>query len=255
MITLLMKVSQLDRSETESLVLLAHGAAPMPSKLAEEARDRLGVDLFSVYGITEGGGPAIVGTLPPSLIGPFPGATYLGFPLKGMIARVLDDEGRPAPPGHAGEIALRGDGLMTQYWHDPGATTQSIVDGWLRTHDVGVQDDEGVYWILDRRTDLIIRGGQNVYPAEVEAVVRTAPGVRDAAVVAAPSTIWGQTPVAYVVPTEQGSTSEADIVGWCAGRLASYKTPTQVIFIPELPVGPSGKVLRRALRKFENGVR
>ncbi|GAA1341414.1 class I adenylate-forming enzyme family protein [Saccharothrix algeriensis] len=249
MVELLLRTPHLDTTQFESLELIGHGAAPMPPELARRCREALGVELHSVYGITEGGGPAIGGPLPRAAEAPAAGATPIGVPMSGVRARVVAEDGRPAAVGEPGELRLRWPGLMTGYWRDPGATAAAVDDdGWLRTQDVVLVDGSGLHWILDRRTDLILRGGQNVYPAEVESVLRGLPGVAEAAVVGAASQLWGQTPVAFVTLEPGADVTPAQITQWCASRLASYKLPSEIVVVEQIPVSPSGKVLRRELR-------
>jgi acyl-CoA synthetase (AMP-forming)/AMP-acid ligase II len=248
MLSMLLKLPDLAEHSPFGLQVIGHGAAPISNALARQATAAFGAALFSVYGITEGGGPSIVGQTDPELAPPRPGAAFLGTPVAGMGTRIVDSNGEPVQSGEAGEILLQGDGVMTGYWSDPAATEQVLRGGWLNTQDVGLTDDLGNYWVLDRRTDLILRGGQNVYPAEIELVLRAIEGVAEAAVVGVPSELWGQTPVAFVVPRSGSELTEADVLQWCAQRLASYKRPSRVEFVPEIPLSPSGKVLRRELR-------
>lgn len=248
MLSMLLKLPDLAEHSPFGLELIGHGAAPISNALARQAADVFGAALFSVYGITEGGGPSIVGQTDPELTPPRPGATFLGKPVTGMATRIIDANGDPVPSGEPGEILLRGDGVMTGYWSDPAATEQVLQGGWLNTQDVGLTDELGNYWALDRRTDLILRGGQNVYPAEIELVLRAMDGVAEAAAVGVHSELWGQTPVAFVVPRPGSELTEAAVLQWCAQRLASYKRPSRVEFVTDIPLSPSGKVLRRELR-------
>jgi acyl-CoA synthetase (AMP-forming)/AMP-acid ligase II len=182
---------------------------------------------------------------------PVAGAVCIGVPLPGISAEVRDASGRVAGPGELGEIHLGGPGLMSRYWRNEAATAQAVTDGWLNSKDIGCTDAEGYLWIVDRREDLILRGGQNIYPAEVEQVLRDSPHVQQAAVVAAPSPAWGQTPVAYVQP-RPGSPDRAELIdeliGLCVERLASYKRPSRFVIVDRIPCSPSGKILRRSLQ-------
>jgi acyl-CoA synthetase (AMP-forming)/AMP-acid ligase II len=255
MVQLLLDARGLADADLGSLRLLLHGAAPMPARLADQVQERLGVRLHTVYGITEGGGPAIsLGPDDKPAAPPLPGATCAGRPMAGVALRITDEEGITLPSGELGEIRLCGDGLMHGYLNNPAATAAVLADGWLNTLDIGLRDDDGYVWIVDRRNDLILRGGQNVYPAEIEEALRRSPRVADVAVVPAPSTTWGQTPVAFVVPDGAGGeVTEAELIAelaaLCVELLASYKRPSRFVPIDAIPRNPSGKVLRTVLRE------
>lgn len=250
MVRLLLDTWQLSHTATDTWRLLLHGAAPMPADLADTARAALGVDLQTIYGTTEAGGPAL--TLRPDDTPDLPavaGATCIGLPNTGTLARIRDDHGNQLGPGEIGTLHLAGDGLMQGYWADPAATTASgLATGWLNTGDIAYTDDAGYYWILDRRTDLILHGGQNVYPAEIERVLRDHPDVADVAVVPALSPIWGQVPVAFIQKQSHASVGERVLAEHCTRHLAAYKRPSRFVFIDSIPQNPTGKILRRLLR-------
>jgi acyl-CoA synthetase (AMP-forming)/AMP-acid ligase II len=161
---------------------------------------------------------------------------------------VVDPHGKPCPPGEAGEVVIRSSANMTGYWNRPEATESTLRDGWLHTGDVAAMDSDGFVTILDRLTDMIITGGENVYPAEVEDAILAHPGVLEVAVIAQASDRWGESPCAVVVRSDP-SLSEADVVAWCQGRLARYKQPRTVVFTDTIPRNPSGKALKRLLRE------
>jgi acyl-CoA synthetase (AMP-forming)/AMP-acid ligase II len=172
--------------------------------------------------------------------------------MLGTAARIMRPDGTPADTGEIGEIHLAGDGLMRGYWRDPGATAAVLAGGWLNTQDLGCLDEQGRIWVVDRRHDLILRGGQNVYPAEIEHVLRQSPLVADVAVVPAPSRSWGQTPVAFVqsIPP-RSQLDEADLtqlVDLCGEQLAGYKRPSRFVAVDRIPRSPAGKILRHMLR-------
>ncbi|GGW80454.1 putative fatty-acid-CoA ligase FadD [Streptomyces lucensis JCM 4490] len=250
MVRLLLETKSLAGTDLSRLRLLLHGAAPMPADLADEARERLGVELQTVFGITEGGGPVL--TLRPGTpVGepPVPGAVCVGVPMLGAGLRVTDGEGREVPAGTVGEIQVSGDGLMQAYWKNPEATAAVLRDGWLNTHDLGCVGSDGLVWVVDRRNDLILRGGQNVYPAEIEHVLRQSPNVADVVVVPLPSRLWGQTPVAFVQPAADGLFDEAELLQLCVDALAPYKRPTHFLPLERIPRNPAGKALRTDLRE------
>jgi acyl-CoA synthetase (AMP-forming)/AMP-acid ligase II len=162
--------------------------------------------------------------------------------------RVVDDEGNDCAPGVAGEVWVGGSHIMREYWNRPDATAETLTDGWLRTGDVATMDDEGFVAIQDRIKDMIISGGENVYPAEIEGVLMTHPGISEAAVIGQESERWGESPLAIVVKTD-ASLTEADVINYCQGKLARFKQPGAAVFIDEIPRNPSGKILKRLLRE------
>lgn len=222
-------------------VLLGGGPAPQP--LLERAT-ALGMPVLQTYGLTEAASQ--VCTLAPQDAVRKLGSA--GKPLFATRVRVMRD-GRPATPGEVGEIQVAGPTVTPGYWNRPEATAEALADGWLRTGDLGYMDDEGYLYVVDRREDLIISGGENVYPAEIEAVLLQHCAVLEAAVVGAPDARWGQVPVAFVALRPGYSCTEEELKAFCRERLAGYKVPARVTFLPELPKGASGKTLRRVLRE------
>ncbi|MFJ5549108.1 class I adenylate-forming enzyme family protein [Streptomyces sp. NPDC093225] len=251
MVRLLLDAKGLAGADLGRLRLLLHGAAPMPEDLAREARQRLGADLQTVYGITEGGGPAL--TLRPDEEpgpAPLPGAVCLGTPMLGTRVRLTGPDGQEVPTGEVGELRLSGDGLMQGYWKNPGASAEVLADGWLNTRDLCCSGPDGRVWVVDRRNDLILRGGQNVYPAEIEHVLRRSPQVADVVVVPLPSPVWGQTPVAFVQSAEGHAFDPLDLLDRCVAGLAAYKRPSHFLPVESIPRNPSGKALRVRLREL-----
>ncbi|MER5733829.1 AMP-binding protein [Streptomyces sp. NPDC002138] len=251
MVRLLLDAKGLPDADLSALRLLLYGAAPMPEDLAREARTRLGADLQGIYGITEGGGPAL-SLRPDDPVGPppVPGAVCLGTPMLGTRTRIVADDGREPGPGGIGELHLGGDGLMQGYWKNPDATSEVLRDGWLNTRDLCCTGADGRIWTVDRRNDLILRGGQNVYPAEIEHVLRRSPHVADVVVVPLPSEIWGQVPVAFVQPAEGCRFDALELLDLCVEGLAAYKRPGHFLPIDRVPRNPAGKALRVQLREL-----
>lgn len=247
---LLLASADLAAADFGELELVMHAAAPLPADLAEAARKAFGADLMTVFGITEGGGPTFALRADDRPAGPpLPGAVCVGLPMLGVSYRIVGEDGRPAEAGEVGEIWIAGDGLMQGYWENPAATADAVKDGWLNTRDLGCTDENGYVWTVDRRNDLILRGGQNVYPAEIEATLRLAPWVADVAVVPARSGIWGQTPVAFVLPDPPGAFAEDELLELCVSRLASFKRPSRFVAVDHLPRSAAGKLLRARLRE------
>ncbi|WP_324790074.1 class I adenylate-forming enzyme family protein [Streptomyces sp. H51] len=245
MIRFVLRAKAFAATDLSSLREVIFGGAPMPEPLLREALERFGVPVRNSYGLSEGGP---IATARYTLDGDTP-LTSAGRMLPGCHIEILDEDGRPVPYGETGEVCVRGDGVMRGYWNDPGATARSIRDGRLRTGDLGYMDPGGLIHLVDRRGDVIVRGGQNVYPAEIERVLGEVAGVRDVAVVAAPSEEWGQVPVAFVVADGGRRPTVPELYGACAAQLGSYKRPAAVHFAEEIPRNAAGKVLRRVLKE------
>ncbi|MCB1683834.1 MAG: AMP-binding protein, partial [Pseudomonadales bacterium] len=162
--------------------------------------------------------------------------------------KLVNEKGEDCAPGEAGELLVRGRHIMREYWHRPEATAETIRDGWLYTGDIAVMDDEGFVSIQDRIKDMIISGGENVYPAEIEGVLMGHPDIVEAAVIGQSSERWGESPLAIVVRRTE-TLSEADVLNFCKGKLAGYKRPRAVVFVSQIPRNPSGKILKRVLRE------
>ncbi|HTO53252.1 MAG TPA: long-chain-fatty-acid--CoA ligase [Myxococcota bacterium] len=228
--------------DLSSLRWIMSGAAPVPVTLIE-AYAKLGIEVHQVYGLTESCGPAC-------LIGPDDAIAKAGSTGKAFFhtdVRVVDDAGREIDPGQQGEVIIRGAHVMKEYWKRPEATAETIRNGWLHSGDVATVDKEGFVYIQDRLKDMVISGGENVYPAEIENVILGNPKVGEVAVIGQPSAKWGESAFAVVVKKDP-SLTEKEILDWCTGKLARFKQPKAVGFIDVIPRNPSGKVLKRLLR-------
>ena len=173
----------------------------------------------------------------------------VGFPRTDVEVRVLDDDGRPLPPGGEGEVVVRGDVVMAGYWNQPEATAATVRDGWLHTGDIGSLDEDGYLTLRDRSKDLIISGGMNIYPREVEEALLHHPGVGAVAVVGRPDPEWGESVVAFVVSTGDGPPPLEELDRACLDRIARFKRPKEYHFVDSLPTSSYGKVLKRELRE------
>ncbi len=221
-------------------LILLGGAAASPALLA--AADAAELPVAVTYGLTEAASQ--VATLLPDEARRKPGSA--GRPLLFASIHIEDQDGRSLPPGEAGEIVVSGPTVMAGYYEDPKATGQAVRGG-LHTGDMGYLDEDGDLWILDRRDDLIVSGGENVYPAEVERVLREHPGVAAACVVGLPHPEWGQQVAALVVPAQKDAMAESELLAFTRARLAGYKQPRVLLLADELPLTGSGKVRRQAV--------
>ncbi|MBM3554881.1 MAG: long-chain fatty acid--CoA ligase [Alphaproteobacteria bacterium] len=227
------------------------GAAPITEATALLGREVFGDRLWQGYGQTEAVPVAMMG--PRQWFAKVEDANPLlacGMPLPFADLEIRDEEGRALPVGEAGEIVVRCDGQMSGFWNDPEATQERIVDGWVKTGDIGRFDAHGYLYVLDRAGDMIISGGFNIYPAELENVLTSHPAVVEAAVFGAPDAKWGETPVAVVVVDGKTPVSAEELQALCAERLGGYKKPGKVEIRTEpLPKTPVGKIKRKDLRE------
>ncbi|WP_375489111.1 class I adenylate-forming enzyme family protein [uncultured Mycobacterium sp.] len=249
MITLLLQDREFASLKGGTLRSVISAGAPLPEHLPRQMHDALGVFPHTIFGITEAGHVLHRWPEDDRTHAGHDGGVCVGRPFPGYSVRVVRDDAKRAAAvvDEVGMIQVACDGLMQGYWRNGEATAETVKDGWLTTGDLGFQDNDGFIWVVDRRLDMIVRGGQNVYPAEIERVLRKSPQVRQVAVVAAPSDVWGQTPVAFIEGNAQGlDTSE--LLTLCATELASYKRPSGFIVVDQLPRNAIGKVLRTELR-------
>ena len=231
------------RHDHSSIKNLSVAAAPVPLMLLELCRDK-GIGILQTYGLTEAGGPGT--NLGADDAERKIGSAGCAYTLTDvMVAR---PDGSACEPGEHGEVLVRGRHLMKGYWNNPVATAATIIDGWLHTGDIAVWDDEGFVTIKDRIKDMIISGGENIYPAEIENVILAHPSVREVAVIAQPSPRWGESPLAVVV-RERDDLCAEDVLAWCDGKLARFKKPKAVEFVDAIPRNPTGKALKRVLRE------
>jgi acyl-CoA synthetase (AMP-forming)/AMP-acid ligase II len=231
----------------QSLRLAVTGAAPVPVELITRMEQELGFEtVVTAYGLTETCG--IVSVCwpddPPELI-----SGSSGRAIPGVEVQVVDDDGRELPRGEAGEIVVRGYNVMQGYFEDPEQTAEAIdADGWLHTGDIGTMDDAGYLTITDRKKDMFITGGFNAYPAEIERLLLTHPGIAQAAVIGVPDERMGEVGMAFVVPTTGATLDGDEVVAWARDHMANFKAPRHVRIVDALPMNASNKVLKNELR-------
>lgn len=246
----LTQVPSLDEYDRNSVLLVGSGAAVLPPETKRRMRDLFPkAGIFDTYGMTECSGP--ITSLKPE--DAFRKEACVGKSLPYHEVRVVDERGADVRPGEVGEIVVRGPTVMKCYYKDQDATDEAIREGWLFTGDLARVDEEGYIYIVDRKKDLIVTGGYNVYPKEVEDVLFAHPKVMEASVIGVPDPKWGETIRAVVVPKKGELLTEQEILDFCKDRLAGYKKPTSVVFVEELPKSPVGKVLKRVLRESLGG--
>jgi len=242
----LLNTPSMKERDLSHLRLFAYGAAPMPYELVKQLKNKFSnVSVQNLYGQTENS----------------PGATTLkdqyalekigsvGEPLPNTEVRVVDPSGRDVTPGEVGEILVKGPQVMKGYLKNKQATDAALKEGWLYSGDLGKLDEDGLLYIVDRKKDMLIRGGENVYPVEVEEVLYQMEEILEAAVVGIPHETYGEVPKAYVVLKESKQLTEEEIIQYCMRNLAKYKVPTNITLIDELPRNASGKVLKHTLRE------
>ena len=243
MLNFMLQVPSLERFNFSQWRWCMTGAAPVPESLIE-AYAKIGIEVHQIYGLTESCGPA-------TLIDADHALTRIGSAGKAFYhtdVRIVRPDGSVCAANEPGEVLVAGPHIMREYWNRPEASAEILVDGWLHTGDVARMDEDGFVYIEDRIKDMIISGGENVYPAEIENVLQTHPGIAEAGVIGQPSERWGESPFAVVV-RQDDSLSEADVLEFCRGKLAGYKQPKGAAFVDAVPRNPSGKILKRALRE------
>jgi len=220
------------------------GAAPLPAQVLKDFEAKFKIPLIEGYGLSEAS--PVVAKNPLRGVRK-PGS--IGLPIPHVEISVQDDTGRMLGPGEHGEICVRGGNVMLGYWNKPKETARAIRNGWLLTGDIGYRDTDGYYFITDRKKDMLLVNGINVYPREIEEVLYQFPGVKEAAVVGWPDARRGERPVAFVAPNEGMTLDQKALVQFLRQKLADYKVPKRVNFLPALPRNAAGKILKTALRK------
>ena len=249
MILFLLQAPEIRETDLSSLRLIVYGAAPIPAELLKQAMGVFPCGFQQVYGLTETTGAITL--LPPADHDPNDSKKLLscGYAQEGVELRIVGEDGMDMPANQVGEIAVRSPQIMGGYWRLPEATARAVQGDWFFTGDAGYLDDKGYLYIYDRVKDMIVSGGENIYPAEVESALFGHPSVADVAVIGVPDERWGEAVKAVVVRKPGAETSPAELINWARERIAGYKLPKSVDFIDALPRNPTGKILKRELRK------
>ena len=221
------------------------GAAPLPVQVLKDFEAKFGIPLIEGYGLSE--------TSPVVTKNPLRGVRKpgsIGLPIPNVEVSVQDETGRLLGPNVVGEICVRGGNVMRGYWNQPVETAKVLRNGWLLTGDIGYRDADGYFYITDRKKDMLLVNGLNVYPREIEEVIYQFPGVKEASVVGVPDPRRGEQPLAYVVAEAGGDLDEKALMHFVRSKLADYKTPRRIVFLPGLPRNATGKILKTALREM-----
>jgi long-chain acyl-CoA synthetase len=245
MFALLNRVKDISRGDLPSLKYCISGGAPLPVEVMEEFERKFGVAIY------EGDGPTECS--PVTSVNPIGGKRKpgsIGLPIKNVEMEIADDQGNFLPPGQIGEIVVRGPNVFLGYYKDPEATKQAFFGDWFRTGDLGKKDEEGYFYIIDRKKDMIIVDGLNVYPREIEELLYKLPQVAEAAVVGRAHPLHGEIPVAFVALKEGFSWDEDHVKEYLRERLAQYKIPRKFYILDSLPKTPTGKISKVELRRF-----
>jgi long-chain acyl-CoA synthetase len=252
----LMSHPDIKKRDLASFAKAYSGGAPVSAAVADQFEEMTGQYLYNVYGMTETNSPShIVPWGKRAPVDPESGALSVGVPVPGCIMKIMDlnDDARELPAGEIGEIIDSGPIVVPGYWQQPAETKKAIRNGWLYTGDVGKMDDDGWFYVVDRKKDMIIASGYKVWPRDVEDVIYQHPAVRETAVVGVPDSYRGETVKAYVALKKgmANSVGPDDIITFCKERLAAYKYPREVEIVSEIPKTLTGKILRRKLRQEE----
>ena len=246
----LMQVPGVTAADFASFETVFSGGAPIAPALRDMIRERLGISLLPVYGMTETCSPTHIS--PPGVDVPVSaetGALAVGLPISSTESMILGPDNEPLAAEVQGEVCMRGPQVMTGYWNRPEETEQTLLDGWMRSGDIGFRDEAGWFYVVDRKKDMINASGFKVWPREVEDTLYTHPAVREAAVVGVPDAYRGETVRAYISLKSGATGDEAALIAHCRSRLAAYKVPRSVVVLDDLPKTLTGKIQRVALRE------
>ena len=239
-------VPNFEEYDWSSIQVILVYAAPVPVSLLNEYEEA-GIEVRQLYGMTEANtGTVLDADHAHSKAG------SCGRPFIHTQVRLVDLDGKDVEPGEIGEVLMKGPNMMKGYWNRPEATAETIVDGWLHSGDMATCDEDGFYYIMDRKKDMIISGGENIYPAEIEDALLGHPAIADVGVIGYSHERWGEAVKAVVVLKEGQELTEAELIGWCQDKIGRYKIPKTVVFTDQIPRTPTGKILKRVLREQFN---
>jgi long-chain acyl-CoA synthetase len=248
-IQMMLGAPRVENADFSSVRAIVYGASPITDGVLVRGLERFKCEFLQVYGLTETTG-SVTQLDEHDPLGRPELLRSCGKPYPWVELRIVDDDGREVPVGTVGEVWTRSAQNMLGYWNNPGATTATVTDdGWLKTGDAGYVDSDGYVYLHDRKKDMIVSGGENVYPIEIENVLMTHPTVDDVAIIGVPDERWGEAVKAIVVPAAGTSPTEAELIAYARERLAGFKLPKSVDFAEVLPRNPSGKLLKRKLRE------
>jgi long-chain acyl-CoA synthetase len=236
-----------EKFDTATLELCVSGGSAMPVELMRSFEEAFGCKILEGYGLSESS-PVASFNRPDRERKP----GSIGIPIEGVEMKVVDDDGNEVPQGEVGEIVIRGHNVMKGYWNKPDETGDTLIDGWLHTGDIAKIDEDGYFFIVDRKKDLIIRGGYNVYPREIEEVLYEHPAVREAAVIGVKDDNLGEEVGAAVALKDGEEASAQELRDFVKEQVAAYKYPRRVWFVDDLPKGPTGKILKREIEPPDN---
>lgn len=243
MLSMIVNHPDADQYNLRSIDVVSVGAAPVPEELSRLVTERFGCRVRQIYGMTENAGMGSADRVSKPYRQGSAGPAY-----KGMKLRIVNDDAQDVPSGERGEIVTQGPSTMKGYFKQPDVTADTIRDGWLYTGDIGYLDEDGYLYIVDRKKDMIIKGGENIFPAEIESVLYEHANVAEAAVIGVPHDKWGEDVVAYVVKNSNGEVTADELIGLVKSKVNKFKAPSAIFFIHHLPKSGVGKILRRELR-------
>ena len=250
----ILALPNVDKYDLSSLKRIFYSASPMPFEILKKGMSKWGPRFIQIYGSTEDG-PNVtllsrrqhnILDRPPEELEVL---TSAGFPVIGVHVRIVDEKGNDVEPGEVGEIVVQSKSLMQEWWHKPDETRETIVNGWLHTGDMGRYDEKGFIYIADRKRDMVVSGGENIFPREVEEILYKHPAVQEAAVIGIPDPYWVERVHAVVVLKKGTSATAEEIIDFCKQNLARFKAPKSIEFVDALPKTSTNKILKRELRE------
>ncbi|RMG55750.1 MAG: long-chain fatty acid--CoA ligase [Acidobacteria bacterium] len=240
--SILLHAPEAEQHDLGSLRMCICGAAPMPVEVLTRFEEKFNTTIIEGYGLSEG---TCASTLNPIEGGRKIGS--VGVPLPGQEIKIVDDHDRELPPGRVGEVLIRGRNVMKGYYKNPAATAEALRGGWLHTGDLGYRDEDGFLYLVGRKKEMIIRGGVNIYPKEIEEVLYRHPKVKEAAVIGVPDEIWGEEVACCLILKEGETWTEEDVIAYCREHLADFKCPRKVFFVEAFPKTATGKIQKHLL--------